>query len=98
VALENRYSVRQLDPELTYTLEIRSKEGKPSSAVALLAVPRVEGGRVKVSGQSSGDFQYALQTGSYTVQGARELWFSLPRWEQDGEAEMELSLAPEQAP
>jgi serine/threonine protein kinase len=98
LALENRYSVRKLDPAVTYTLEIRSKPGAPSSAVALVAVPRVGGGRVRVSGQPSGDFQYALQTGSYTIQGARELWFSLPRWEKDGEAEMEISLEPERAP
>jgi len=98
VALENRYSVRKLDPQRTYSLEVRARQDAPSSAVAMLAVPPVDGGRIKVSGQVLGDFQYALQTGSYTVQGARELWFSLPRWEQDGEAQMDLFVEALPAP
>ncbi|HEX8700508.1 MAG TPA: serine/threonine-protein kinase [Myxococcaceae bacterium] len=98
VALENRYSVRKLDPRLTYSVEVSAKQGAPSSAVAMLVVPSSEGVRVRVSGHPQGDLHYALQTGSYTVQGARELWFSLPRWEQDGEAEMELSVEPQTVP
>ena len=98
VALENRYSVRRLDPGRTYALEVRARPGVPSSAVAMLAVPATVDGQFILSGQVVPDFQYALQTGSYTVQGARELWFSLPRWEQDGEAEMELSVEPLPAP
>jgi hypothetical protein len=97
LALENRYSIRKLDPSITYTLEIRPKEGKPSSAVVLLTVPPVGGGRIKVSGQPAGELQYALQKGTYTVQGARELWLALPRWEQDGEAEMDISVTSEKA-
>jgi len=98
VALENRYSVRRLDPGLTYALEVRARPGVPSSAVAMLAVPATVDGQVVLSGQLVPDFQYALQAGSYTVQGARELWFSLPRWEQDGEAQMDLSVEPLPAP
>jgi hypothetical protein len=97
VALENRYSVRQLDPEASYTLEIHAHEGSPASALAVLAVPRF-GGRVQVSGQPSGELRYVLPPGRYTVLGTRELWFALPRWEGDGNAEMDVSLGTELPP
>ncbi|MFL5346739.1 MAG: protein kinase domain-containing protein [Hyalangium sp.] len=96
VALENRYSVRQLDPEASYTLDIQTHEGAAPSALAVLAVPRF-GGKVQLSGQPSGELRYVLEPGRYTVQGARELWFALPRSDRDGEAQMEVSLAPEVA-
>ncbi|WP_224246829.1 serine/threonine-protein kinase [Hyalangium gracile] len=91
LALENRYSVRQLDPDASYTLEILPHEGAPASAAAVLAVPRF-GGKVQLSGQPAGELRYVLASGRYTVQGARELWFALPRWEGDGNAEMDVSL------
>jgi hypothetical protein len=93
VALENRYSVRQLDPEVSYTLDIQSHESAPASALAVVAVPRF-GGKVQLSGQPSGELRYVLPTGHYTVQGVRELWFALPRWDGDGSAEMEVALEP----
>ncbi len=94
IAMENRYSVRQLDPGSSYTLEIQPREGSGASSVAVLAVPQ-PGGTVEVSGQVPGDFRYALPPGRHTVKGARELWFTLPRWPYDGrEVEMEVSLTP----
>ena len=97
VALENRYSVRKLDPESWYVVELQPHEGAPSSAVALLAVPK-KTGRVQVSGQLAGELRYALKPGRYTLQGARELWFALPRSEEDGQAQMEVSVTPTPAP
>jgi serine/threonine-protein kinase len=91
VARENRFSVRQLDPKGWYALEIQPRPGAPSSAVAVVVVPRATG-RVQVSGQPVGELRHALPPGRYTVQGARELWFALPRWEGDGAGEMEVSL------
>jgi serine/threonine protein kinase len=89
---EGRYTVRQLDPEVSYTLEIQPREGVLASPVAVLAVPR-PGQPVEVSGQVSGDFRYALPPGRYTLWGARELWFALPRWQHQGhEVELEVSL------
>jgi serine/threonine-protein kinase len=96
VALESRYSIRKLDPESWYTLEIRPREGAPSSSVAVLAVPK-KVGRVQVVGQPTGELRHALSPGRYTLQGVRELWFALPRSEGDGEARMELSVSPEEA-
>ncbi len=92
IALENRFSVRKLDPEGSYELEIHPHEGAPTSSVAVLVVPKTAG-RVQVTGQAAGEVRYALPPGRYVLQGARELWFALPRSEGDGEAEMEVSLA-----
>ncbi|WP_224368962.1 serine/threonine protein kinase [Hyalangium versicolor] len=92
VALENRYSVRKLDPGVPYSLDIVAHEGSPVSGVALLVVPKAAA-RVQVSGQGSGEVRYVLSPGHYTVQGARELWFALPRAEKDGQAEMDISLS-----
>jgi serine/threonine-protein kinase len=92
VALENRFSVRKLEPDSWYALEIHSREGAPSSPVAVLAVPK-GGARVQMTGQAAGELRYALPPGRYVLQGARELWFALPRSEDDGEAQMEVSLA-----
>ncbi len=91
VALENRYSVRQLEPEFSYVLDIQPHEDAPASPVAVLVVPKPPG-RVQVSGQSPGEVRYALPPGRYTVQGARELWFALPRSEGGGETEMDVSV------
>jgi len=92
MAPEGRYTVRQLDPEVSYTLELQPREGVLASPVAVLAVPR-PGEPVEVSGQVSGDFRYALPPGRYTLWGARELWFALPRWQHEGrEVELEVSL------
>jgi serine/threonine-protein kinase len=92
MALEGRYTVRQLDPEVSYTLELQPREGAVASPVAMLAVPR-PGEPVEVSGQVSGDFRYALPPGRYTLWGARELWFALPRWQHEGQdVELEVSL------
>ncbi|MBN1204609.1 MAG: protein kinase, partial [Myxococcaceae bacterium] len=91
VALENRYSIRQLDPDAQYTLDIRTHEGAPASALAVLAVPR-SGERVQLSGQPAGELRYVLRPGRYTVRGARELFFALPRWERDGEAQVDVFL------
>jgi serine/threonine-protein kinase len=97
VALENRYSVRKLEPESWYAVELQPRAGAPSSAVAVLAVPR-KTGRVQVTGQPAGELRYALKPGRYTVQGVRELWFALPRLEEDGQAQMEVSITPTAAP
>jgi len=91
VALENRYSIRKLDPESWYAVELQPREGAPSSAVAILVVPR-KTGRIQVTGQLAGELRYALKPGRYTLQGARELWFALPRSEEDGQAQMEVSI------
>ncbi|WP_224240274.1 serine/threonine-protein kinase [Hyalangium gracile] len=91
VGLESRYSVRQLDPRVSYALDIRTHEGAAATPVAVLAVPH-PGEPVEVSGQPSTDFRYALPPGRYTVKGARELWFSLPR-SQRGGAEVEMDVA-----
>jgi serine/threonine-protein kinase len=92
LAPEGRYTVRQLDPEVSYTLELQPREGILASPVAVLAVPQ-PGKPVEVSGQVSGDFRYALPPGRYTLWGARELWFALPRWQHEGrEVELEVSL------
>jgi serine/threonine-protein kinase len=91
MALENRYSVRKLDPEVPYVLDIQPHEGVPASSVAVLVVPKVAG-RVQVTGQVPGEVRYALPAGRYALLGARELWFALPRSEGDGQAEMEVSL------
>jgi serine/threonine protein kinase len=97
VALESRYSIRKLDPESWYSLEIRPREGAPLSSVAVLAVPK-KVGRVQVVGQPAGELRHALSPGRYTLQGVRELWFALPRSEGDGEARMEVLLTPGQPP
>jgi serine/threonine protein kinase len=97
VALESRYSIRKLDPESWYSLEIRPREGAPSSSVAVLAVPK-KAGRVQVVGQPAGELRHALSPGRYILQGVRELWFALPRSEGDGEARMEVSLTRGQPP
>jgi eukaryotic-like serine/threonine-protein kinase len=97
VALENRYSVRKLDPESWYAVELQPRKGAPSSAVAVLAVPK-KTGRIQVTGQPAGELRYALKPGRYTLQGARELWFALPRSEEDGQAQMEVSITPTAAP
>jgi serine/threonine protein kinase len=97
VAIESRYSIRKLDPESWYSLEIRPREGAPISSVAVLAVPK-KVGRVQVVGQPAGELRHALSPGRYTLQGVRELWFALPRSEGDGEARMEVSLTPGQPP
>ncbi|HYI01278.1 hypothetical protein [Hyalangium sp.] len=92
MGVEARYTVRQLDPEVSYTLEIRPHEGILASPVAVLAVPR-PGEAVEVSGQVSGDFRYALPPGRYTLWGAREPWFALPRWQHEGrDVEMDVVL------
>ncbi len=91
VAVENRYSVRQLDPDVPYTLDIRPREGSPVSALAVIAVPRA-GERVQISGQAGGELRHVLRPGRYTVKGARELFFSLPRWEGDGEVQLDVYL------
>ncbi|MFL5346740.1 MAG: serine/threonine protein kinase [Hyalangium sp.] len=91
MALENRFSVRKLNPEDWYALDIHPHEGAPPSTVAVLVVPKTAG-RVQMSGQAAGEVRYALAPGHYVLQGARELWFALPRSEQDGEAQMEVSL------
>jgi eukaryotic-like serine/threonine-protein kinase len=91
VALENRYSMRKLEPEIPYVLDIHPHEGAPASSVAVLVVPKVAG-RVQVTGQVPGEVRYALPAGRYALLGARELWFALPRSEGDGQAEMEISL------
>ena len=96
ISLETRYSVRQLDPEASYTVTIQTHEGAPASALAVLAVPRL-GERVQFSGQPSGELRYGVPPGRYTVRGAQELWFALPRWEHDGSAEMDVSVIPEAA-
>lgn len=92
MALENRFSVRKLEPESWYALDIHPHESAPASSVAVLVVPKT-GGRVQVVGQASGEVRYALAPGHYVLQGVRELWFALPRSEADGDAEMEVSLA-----
>ena len=97
VPLESRYSVRKLEPEGWYALEIRPQEGAPISPVAVLAVPK-KAGRVQMLGQPMGEVRYALPPGRYTLQGVRELWFALPRSEADGEARMEVSLSQTQQP
>jgi serine/threonine-protein kinase len=97
VALESRYSVRKLEPEGWYALEIKPREGAATSPVAVLAVPK-KVGRVQFSGQPTGELRYALLPGRYTLQGVRELWFALPRSEGDGEARMEVSLTRTQPP
>ncbi|KFE60836.1 serine/threonine protein kinase [Hyalangium minutum] len=91
VALENRYSVRKLDPESWYAVDFLPREGVPSSAVAVLVVP-TKTGKIQVNGQLTGELRYALRPGRYTLQGARELWFALPRSEEDGQAQMEVSV------
>jgi eukaryotic-like serine/threonine-protein kinase len=90
--LEGRYTVRQLDPRRRYQLALRSRPGVPSSAVALVALPG-ENGTVQVSAQPPGEMLHVLAPGSYTVTGARELWLALPRWKEDGDAEVEVSIA-----
>jgi len=97
VALESRYSIRKLDPESWYSLEIRPLEGAPTSSVAVLAVPK-KVARVQVVGQPAGELRHALSPGRYSLQGVRELWFALPRSEGDGEARMEVSLTRGQPP
>jgi serine/threonine protein kinase len=92
MALENRFSVRKLDPEGWYALEVHAHEGAPSSSVAVLVVPKTAA-RVQVTGQPPGEVRYALAPGRYVLQGARELWLALPRSEEDGEAQMDVSLA-----
>jgi serine/threonine protein kinase len=91
VALENRYSVRGLDPDSWYAVEITPHESAPVSAVAVLVVAKAVA-RVQLSGQVAGEVRYAFAPGRYVMQGARELWFALPRSEDDGEAQMEVSL------
>jgi serine/threonine protein kinase len=97
VALESRYSIRKLDPKSWYTLEIRPREGAPTSSVAVLAVPK-KGGTVQVVGQPAGELRHVLSPGRYSLQGVRELWFALPRSDADGEARMEVSLTLGQPP
>ena len=97
VALESRYSIQKLDPKSWYTLEIRPREGSPSSSVAVLAVPK-KAGSVQVEGQPTGELRHVLSPGRYSLQGVRELWFALPRSEGDGEARMEVSLTLGQQP
>ena len=92
VAPESRYTVRQLDAAVSYTVDIRAHEGAQASALAMLVVPGA-GGAVEVTGQGAGDFRYALPPGRYTVRGARELWFVLPRWQHEGgPVQMEVSV------
>jgi serine/threonine-protein kinase len=91
VSLENRYSVRKLDPDSWYAVELQPREGIPPSAVALLMVPR-QTGRSQMTGQLSGELRYVLKPGRFTLQGARELWFALPRSEEDGQAQMDVSI------
>ena len=97
VLMENRYSVRKLDPESWYAVELQPRQGAPSSAVAVLAVPK-KTGKVQMNGQLAGELRYALKPGRYTLQGARELWFALPRSEEDGQAQMEVSITAIPAP
>jgi len=92
VSLENRYSVRKLDPETLYSVEFQPRQGIPMSPVAVLAIPG-KAGRVQLTGQPAGELRYALKPGRYTLQGARELWFALPRSEEDGESQMDVSVA-----
>jgi serine/threonine protein kinase len=91
VAMESRYSIQQLDPELTYTMAIRSRERTPESAVAVFAVPPA-GEQARVAGPPSADPRYVLGPGRYTLSGVRQLWCALPRWERDGEVEMQVTL------
>ena len=43
VALENRFSIRRLEPDSWYTLEVRPRQGAPMSAVAVLVVLQERG-------------------------------------------------------
>ncbi|ADO73827.1 protein kinase domain-containing protein [Stigmatella aurantiaca] len=91
-ALEGRYTVRQLDPKRRYQLGIRSRPGMPSSSVAMVALGGEED-TVQVSSQPGGEVLHVLAPGAYTVTGARELWFALPRWKEDGESELDVNVS-----
>ncbi|WP_225412254.1 protein kinase domain-containing protein [Stigmatella hybrida] len=92
LALEGRYTVRQLDPKSRYQLAIRARPGAPVSPVALMALAG-ENDTVQVSSQPAGEALHVLAPGTYTVTGARELWLALPRWKDDGDAEVDVSIA-----
>ncbi|SET17515.1 serine/threonine protein kinase [Stigmatella erecta] len=92
LALEGRYTVRQLDPKRRYQLSLRARPGAPVSPVALVALPG-ENDTVQVSAQPVGEVLHVLAPGTYTVTGARELWLALPRWKEDGDAEVDVSIA-----
>ncbi|MDC0709420.1 protein kinase [Stigmatella sp. ncwal1] len=92
IALEGRYTVRQLEPKRRYQLSIRSRQGTPSGSVALVALAG-EDDTVQVSSQPGGEVLHTLAPGSYTVTGARELWFALPRWKEDGTSELDVSVS-----
>jgi eukaryotic-like serine/threonine-protein kinase len=92
LAMEGRYTVRQLDPKRRYQLILRARPGVPVSPVALVALPGLND-TVQVSAQPLGEALHVLAPGTYTVTGVRELWLALPRWKEDGDAEVDVSLA-----
>ncbi|MCE9669691.1 hypothetical protein LY474_17995 [Myxococcus stipitatus] len=70
-------------------VEVRAVEGKPSSPVVVLAMPESPFA-LRVNGQS--ERMNLLPNGRHTVSGAAELWFTLPRWKDDGEVELEIRV------
>ncbi|WP_240356236.1 serine/threonine protein kinase [Myxococcus eversor] len=91
LAPEHRFTVRNLRPGLRYAVEIRASHERPRSPVVMIAVPAAPF-RLRVAGQPSDERLHVLDVGRHILSGASELWFSLPRWADDAEVEMEVSV------
>lgn len=88
---EQRFTVRNLRPALRYAVEIRASHERPRSPVVMMAVPAAPF-RLRVAGQPSDERLHVLDVGRHILSGASELWFSLPRWADDADVEMEVSV------